>query len=102
MRISDWSSDVCSSDLTVTGVKEVAVGGSPDAMRGEIPAAFINPDESAASNEAIATAVLEECRRTLADFKVPREVRLVSELPRATLEKVAKAQLRETLHAEVR
>lgn len=87
---------------TVTGVKEVAVVGAPDPMRGEIPIAFVIPDESAPSNEAITAAVLEECRRTLADFKVPREVRLVPDLPRATLEKVAKAQLRETLHAEAR
>ena len=33
----------------------------------------------------------------LAQFKVPHEVRLVDELPRSTLEKVAKAELRRRL-----
>jgi crotonobetaine/carnitine-CoA ligase len=31
------------------------------------------------------------------DFKVPREIRFVDELPRSTLEKVAKAELRKLL-----
>jgi crotonobetaine/carnitine-CoA ligase len=37
------------------------------------------------------------CRNSLADFKVPREIRLVDEMPRSTLEKVAKAELRKLL-----
>ena len=35
-----------------------------------------------------------------ADFKRPREVRIVADLPRSTLDKVAKAQLRELLVRE--
>jgi crotonobetaine/carnitine-CoA ligase len=37
------------------------------------------------------------CRNSLADFKVPREIRFVDEMPRSTLEKVAKAELRKLL-----
>jgi crotonobetaine/carnitine-CoA ligase len=37
------------------------------------------------------------CRNALADFKVPCEIRLVDEMPRSTLEKVAKAELRKLL-----
>ncbi len=37
------------------------------------------------------------CRSSLADFKVPREIRFVDEMPRSTLEKVAKAELRKLL-----
>jgi carnitine-CoA ligase len=41
--------------------------------------------------------VMAACRSSLADFKVPREIRFVDEMPRSTLEKVAKAELRKML-----
>jgi crotonobetaine/carnitine-CoA ligase len=41
--------------------------------------------------------VMRACRNALADFKVPREIRFVDEMPRSTLEKVAKAELRKML-----
>jgi crotonobetaine/carnitine-CoA ligase len=40
---------------------------------------------------------MEACRKGLADFKVPREIRFVDDMPRSTLEKVAKAELRKML-----
>jgi non-ribosomal peptide synthetase component E (peptide arylation enzyme) len=42
-------------------------------------------------------ARLHGSRGALADFKVPREIRFVDEMPRPTLEKVAKAELRKML-----
>jgi carnitine-CoA ligase len=41
--------------------------------------------------------IMAACRGALADFKVPREIRFVDEMPRSTLEKVAKAELRKML-----
>ena len=41
--------------------------------------------------------VLAACKSALADFKVPREIRFVDDMPRSTLEKVAKAELRKML-----
>jgi carnitine-CoA ligase len=41
--------------------------------------------------------VTAACRKALADFKVPREVHLVDDMPRSTLEKIAKAELRKRL-----
>ena len=41
--------------------------------------------------------VMAACRNALADFKVPREIHFVDEMPRSTLEKVAKAELRKML-----
>ena len=38
-----------------------------------------------------------ECRAKLADFKVPRKVFVVEDMPRSTLEKIHKAALRERL-----
>lgn len=40
---------------------------------------------------------LRVCGQALASFKQPHEVRLVDSLPRSTLEKVAKAELRALL-----
>jgi crotonobetaine/carnitine-CoA ligase len=42
------------------------------------------------------------CVAGLAGFKRPHEVRLVDSLPRSTLEKIAKAELRAILAAEAR
>jgi crotonobetaine/carnitine-CoA ligase len=41
--------------------------------------------------------VMAACRSSLADFKVPREIHFVEDMPRSTLEKVAKAELRKML-----
>jgi crotonobetaine/carnitine-CoA ligase len=76
--------------LSVPGVVEAAVVGRPDAMLGDVPVAFVVTDGSVdlASIEAA-------CATSLPAFKRPREIRVIAELPRATLGKVAKAQLRD-------
>ena len=47
--------------------------------------------------EALTAAIMAACATQLADFKRPRQVILVPELPRSTLEKIAKAELRSGL-----
>jgi crotonobetaine/carnitine-CoA ligase len=84
--------------LGVDGVREAAVVGRPDPMLGEVPVAFVLPRPGAALTP---DGLAARCAELLADFKRPREVRLVDELPRSTLEKVAKARLRAQLAAEV-
>ena len=84
--------------LNVSGVVEVAVVGRRHAMLDEVPVAFVIPREPV--NPALTDAISSACRATLADFKQPHEIRLVDTLPRATLNKVAKAQLRAQLNAE--
>ncbi|GAA3384133.1 class I adenylate-forming enzyme family protein [Cryptosporangium minutisporangium] len=83
--------DVCRQ---VPGVADVAVVGGPHPMLDEVPVAFVlvRPDADLGALEA---AVIERCRESLADFKVPRAVHVVDEFPRATLDKVAKNKLRE-------
>lgn len=81
----------------VPGVAEVAVVAKPHPMLDEVPVAFVIPS---GDTPDLPQAVLDACRAKLADFKVPHEVRIVSELPRATLEKVAKQKLRDLLKAE--
>jgi crotonobetaine/carnitine-CoA ligase len=80
----------------VPGVSEVAVVAGPDDMLTEVPIAFVVPSES---RPDLADDVQAACRAKLADFKVPRQVHVVEDLPRSTLNKVAKAQLRAQLSA---
>ena len=83
---------------TVPGVKEVAVVGRPDRMLDEVPVAFVIPfGEPADGRDAFAQQIIDTCAAQLAPFKVPREVHVVDELPRVTLEKVDKKTLRARL-----
>jgi carnitine-CoA ligase len=82
----------------VGGVKEVAVVGRRDPMLDEVPVAFVIAADK--TDKGIASRISESCIRELADFKRPREIRIVDSLPRVTLEKVSKAQLRALLASE--
>ncbi|MGY3449361.1 AMP-binding protein [Bradyrhizobium sp. USDA 4353] len=82
--------------ITVPGVRETAVVAKKHPMLDEVPVAFVIPQAGVACEE-LPERVLAACRAGLADFKVPQEVRLVDEMPRSTLEKVAKAELRKLL-----
>jgi long-chain acyl-CoA synthetase len=80
------------------GVREVAVVGKPDPYRGELPVAFVVPAEGATLEPS---AVLKFCRERLADYKLPREIRVVAEgLPRNATGKILKTELREQLRRE--
>ncbi|HWE55302.1 MAG TPA: AMP-binding protein [Acidimicrobiales bacterium] len=83
--------------LEVTGVSEVAVVGAPDRFYGEVPVAFVIPGTD---DPALLERVNVACTERLASFKVPRRVVVVDELPRSTLNKVAKAELRDRLAKE--
>jgi carnitine-CoA ligase len=80
----------------VRGVSEVAVVAKPDPMRNEVPVAFVTLAAGAVASDVV-SAIHAACAEKLADFKVPQEVRVLDDLPRATLNKVAKAELRTLL-----
>ena len=84
--------------LLVPGVRECAVVARKHPMLDEVPVAFVLPLETAPAD--LGDQIAAACAAQLADFKRPREIRLVTELPRVTLEKVAKAELRRRLEAE--
>jgi acyl-CoA synthetase (AMP-forming)/AMP-acid ligase II len=73
-------------------VAEAAVIGIPDSRKGEIPAAVVllEPGAEVTDDDLIGWA-----RERLADYKVPRQVRFVDELPRTGTEKVRKASLKD-------
>jgi crotonobetaine/carnitine-CoA ligase len=79
----------------VPGVREAAVVAKTHPMLDEVPVAFIIPQAGVAcAPPNLQDIVMAACRGALADFKVPREIHLVDEMPRSTLEKIAKAELR--------
>lgn len=80
----------------VDNVGEVAVVARRDPMLDEVPVAFVmaRPGSELDPVEA-SEKIIAACAESLADFKVPREVHVVNELPRSTLEKIAKNKLRD-------
>jgi acyl-CoA synthetase (AMP-forming)/AMP-acid ligase II len=77
---------------TLPGVSEVAVFGVPDEQWGErVTAAVV----ARAGAEIDAAAVIAHCRERLAGFKVPKDVRMVAELPKNASMKVLKRVLRD-------
>lgn len=69
--------------LEQPGVAEAAVVGEADAVRGEVPVAYV-------AGEFDAAALEEVCRAQLASFKVPRRFVKVESIPRTALGKVQK------------
>ncbi|BAT60702.1 putative sulfoacetate--CoA ligase [Variibacter gotjawalensis] len=87
--------------LTVPGIAEVAVVARKHEMLDEVPVAFILPAGGKdAAAPGLGDTVLAACTKALASFKHPREVRIVDSFPRATLEKIAKNELRKMLADE--
>src|SRR6266403_2184228 len=82
----------------VPGVREAAVVAKKHPMLDEVPVVFIIPQAGVKDAPAdLHDTVMAACRNGLANFKVPREIHFVDDMPRSTLEKVAKAELRKLL-----
>ncbi|WP_425839917.1 AMP-binding protein [Streptomyces fractus] len=77
--------------MTSEWVEHAAVVGVPDARLGEVGCAFIVLRDGARPTEA---QLIEWARERMANFKVPRHIRLVDDLPRNASNKVLKYQLR--------
>ena len=75
-------------------VKEAAVVGVPDIKRGETPLAFVSMNEGTLLDEKL---LHEHLRGKLADYKVPRQVRVLPALPRNATGKILKTQLRKLI-----
>ncbi|MGY6270423.1 malonate--CoA ligase [Achromobacter denitrificans] len=78
------------------GVAESAVIGVPHADFGEAVVAVVVPKDGAALDAA---AMQAELKARIANFKVPKRVHIIDQLPRNTMGKVQKNVLRETYRA---
>lgn len=72
-------------------VKDSAVIGKSDGLRGEVPIAFVELVEAEDFDEQ---SVRNWCRESLAQFKVPREVRVMDFLPRNPTGKILRRALK--------
>lgn len=79
-------------------VKLAQVVGIPDPKYAEVPAAFV---ELAPGRQATAEELIAFCKREVSGFKVPRQVRFVTEWPMSS-SKIQKFRLREALVAELK
>jgi malonyl-CoA/methylmalonyl-CoA synthetase len=77
------------------GVGESAVIGAPHADFGEAVVAVVVRSADGADGAVREADVIRACKAGLADFKVPKRVVFVDELPRNTMAKVQKNALRE-------
>jgi crotonobetaine/carnitine-CoA ligase len=92
------ASEIESVVNSVPGVAECAVVAMRHPMLDEAPVAFVIAHPGQA--EGLPDRIMAACADRLASFKRPHQVRLVDSLPRSTLEKIAKAELRAVLAAE--
>ena len=76
------------------GVKDCAVVGKKDEKNGEIPIAFIEPEENVKINEKQLKNFL---KRSLANYKIPKHIYFIENLPKNATGKILKRKLREDL-----
>ena len=72
-------------------IKDSAVIGKSDGMRGEVPIAFVEVNEDEKFDES---QIRNHCRQILAQFKVPRKIYVIKELPRSPSGKILRRHLK--------
>jgi long-chain acyl-CoA synthetase len=87
-----WPREVEEVLFTHSAIKECAVVGLPDDLKGEIPAVFVVLRDGA----SLTADELEGfCRQKLAAYKVPRRIEFVASLPKNATGKILKRALRD-------
>ncbi len=89
--------DVESALLTHPAVSECGVIGVTDEARGQIVKAFVVLKAGIAGDPALAGALQEFVKQTIAPYKYPRAIEFVSALPRTETGKLQRFKLREAL-----
>ncbi|WP_411279102.1 AMP-binding protein [Gemmatimonas sp.] len=76
-------------------VAECAVVGIPDEERGQVVSAFVVLRAGVHGNAALAHALQEHVKATIAPYKYPRQVQFVSALPKTNTGKLQRFRLKE-------
>ncbi|NYF96998.1 class I adenylate-forming enzyme family protein [Janibacter cremeus] len=82
--------------LGAPGVAECSVIGVPDERWGEAVCAVVVPDGTVPTAE-IEAGVIAHAKASLAGFQVPKQVRVIEELPKTATGKIQKHQVRDAV-----
>jgi benzoate-CoA ligase family protein len=86
--------EVESTLLSHPAVLECAVVGQPDAANLIKPRAFVVLKEGQAASDALAQELIAYCREKMAEYKRPRWIEFVPELPKTATGKIQRFKLR--------
>ncbi len=78
---------------TLPGVVEVGVVGIPDEKSSEVPMAFIVTNSDTVTEEL----VIAHCRDALTNYKVPKRIEFVDDIPKSPVGKVLRRELRQMI-----
>ena len=76
---------------TLDDVAECVVVGAPDPHKDEVVVAFVQPSPGGSIDP---DALIQQCRRSIAAYKVPSRVHVVASMPLTATGKVARLELR--------
>ena len=89
-----YPAEIEAAMLAHPAVGQVAVVGRPDDRLGEVGHAFVVPAPDAAADEVAGAELVAWCRERMANYKAPRGITFVTELPLNASGKVLKHELR--------
>ncbi|NLA27742.1 MAG: long-chain fatty acid--CoA ligase [Firmicutes bacterium] len=79
-------------------IQEACTVGVPDEYRGEMVVAYVVP---LSGEEVTEEEIIKYCRESLAAYKIPRKIYFVEELPKSTIGKILRRELRTKVAEEV-